>query len=73
MTVGITLFFTGLSGAGKSTLADIIRTKLIEDGQRPVTLLDGDIVRQNLTSELGYSRADRDSVSYTHLTLPTKA
>ena len=60
MTVGITLFFTGLSGAGKSTLADIIRTKLIEDGQRPITLLDGDVVRRNLSSELGFSRADRD-------------
>ena len=59
MTVGITLFFTGLSGAGKSTLADIIRTQLIEDGQRPVTLLDGDVVRRNLSSELGFSRADR--------------
>jgi sulfate adenylyltransferase len=60
MTVGITLFFTGLSGAGKSTLASIIQTELIEDGQRLVTLLDGDVVRQNLSSELGYSRADRD-------------
>jgi sulfate adenylyltransferase len=60
MTVGITLFLTGLSGAGKSTLADIIRTKLIEDGQRPVTLLDGDVVRRKLSSELGFSRADRD-------------
>ena len=60
MTVGITLFFTGLSGAGKSTLASIIRTKLIENGQRPVTLLDGDIVRQNLSSELGFSRPHRD-------------
>jgi sulfate adenylyltransferase len=60
MTVGITLFFTGLSGAGKSTLAGIIRSKLIEDGQRSVTLLDGDVVRQNLTSSLGFSRADRD-------------
>ena len=60
MTVGITLFFTGLSGAGKSTLADIIRAKLIEEGQRPVTLLDGDVVRQSLSIELGFSRADRD-------------
>ncbi len=60
MTVGITLFFTGLSGSGKSTLADIIRAKLIEDGQRPITLLDGDVVRRNLSSELGFSRADRD-------------
>ena len=60
MAVGITLFFTGLSGAGKSTLADIIRAKLIKGGQRPVTLLDGDVVRQNLSSGLGFSRADRD-------------
>ena len=60
MTAGITLFFTGLSGAGKTTLANIIRTKLIEDGQRSVTLLDGDVVRQNLSNQLGFSRADRD-------------
>ena len=58
MTVGITLFFTGLSGAGKSTLADIIRAKLIEDGQRPITLLDGDVVRRNLSSELGFSASE---------------
>lgn len=57
---GLTLFFTGLSGAGKSTLAKILYAKLIEDGSRPVTLLDGDIVRKNLSSELGYSRHDRD-------------
>ena len=60
MTVGITLFFTGLSGAGKSTLASIIETKLIEDGQRSVALLDGDVVRQNLSKQLGFSREDRD-------------
>ena len=58
--VGITLFFTGFSGSGKSTLAGIMRAKLIENGQRPVTLLDGDIVRQNLSSELGFSREHRD-------------
>jgi sulfate adenylyltransferase len=57
---GFTLFFTGLSGSGKSTLARIIYAKLIEDGKRPVTLLDGDIVRQNLSSELGFSKAHRD-------------
>ncbi len=56
---GITLFFTGLSGSGKSTLAKIIYAKFIEEGKRPVTLLDGDIVRQNLSSELGFSRKDR--------------
>ena len=57
---GITLFFTGLSGAGKSTLAKIIYAKFIEAGGRPVTLLDGDIVRKNLSSELGFSREHRD-------------
>lgn len=57
---GLTLFFTGLSGSGKSTLAKIIYAKLIELGARPVTLLDGDIVRLNLSSELGFSRQDRN-------------
>ncbi|MBU1690860.1 MAG: bifunctional sulfate adenylyltransferase/adenylylsulfate kinase [Gammaproteobacteria bacterium] len=57
---GITLFFTGLSGAGKSTLAKIIFAKFIESGGRPVTLLDGDVVRHNLSSELGFSKAHRD-------------
>lgn len=57
---GITLFFTGLSGSGKSTLAKIIYAKFIEAGQRPATLLDGDIVRQNLSSELGFSKEHRN-------------
>ncbi|VFM95153.1 MAG: sulfate adenylyltransferase [Candidatus Kentron sp. G] len=57
---GITLFFTGLSGSGKSTLAKIMYGKFIEQGNRPVTLLDGDIVRRNLSSELGFSKAHRD-------------
>lgn len=57
---GITLFFTGLSGSGKSTLAKIIHAKFIEEGARPVTLLDGDVVRQNLSSELGFSKAHRN-------------
>ena len=58
--LGFTLFFTGLSGSGKSTLARILHARLIENGQRPVTLLDGDIVRRNLSSELGFSREHRD-------------
>lgn len=58
--IGFTLFFTGLSGAGKSTLAKIVYAKLIEEGGRPVTLLDGDVVRQNLSSELGFSKPHRD-------------
>jgi sulfate adenylyltransferase len=57
---GFTLFFTGLSGSGKSTLANIVYAKLVESGGRPVSLLDGDIVRQNLSSELGFSKAHRD-------------
>ncbi len=56
---GFTLFFTGLSGSGKSTLAKIIYAKLLEAGGRPVTLLDGDIVRTHLSSELGFSREHR--------------
>ena len=57
---GFTLFFTGLSGSGKSTIAKIVNAQLIEHGTRPVTLLDGDIVRLNLSSELGFSKAHRD-------------
>lgn len=57
---GFTLFFTGLSGSGKSTLANIVFAKLIEAGSRPVSLLDGDIVRRNLSSELGFSKAHRN-------------
>lgn len=57
---GFTLFFTGLSGSGKSTIANILRVKFLEVGDRPVTLLDGDIVRKHLSSELGFSREHRD-------------
>ena len=57
---GYTLFFTGLSGAGKSTIAKAVLAKLIESNQRSVTLLDGDIVRKNLSSELGFTKTDRD-------------
>lgn len=57
---GLTLFFTGLSGSGKSTLAKQIYARFIEQGDRPVTLLDGDVVRTNLSSELGFSKEHRD-------------
>jgi sulfate adenylyltransferase len=57
---GFTVFFTGLSGAGKSTIANVLQSKLLEIGGRPVTLLDGDIVRKNLSSELGFSHEHRD-------------
>jgi sulfate adenylyltransferase len=57
---GFTLFFTGLSGSGKSTIANVLRVKFLEMGGRPVTLLDGDIVRKHLSSELGFSKEHRD-------------
>jgi sulfate adenylyltransferase len=57
---GFTIFFTGLSGSGKSTIANALLVKLLEHGRRRVTLLDGDIVRVNLSSELGFSRKHRD-------------
>ena len=56
---GLTIFFTGLSGSGKSTLANGLVTRFLEEGSRPVTLLDGDIVRTNLSSELGFSKEHR--------------
>ena len=49
---GFTVFLTGLSGAGKSTIAKVLYSKFMELGTRPVSLLDGDIVRRNLSSEL---------------------
>ncbi len=58
---GFTVFFTGLSGAGKSTVANVLLSRFLEMGGRPVTLLDGDIVRKHLSSELGFSKKDRDT------------
>lgn len=57
---GLTIFFTGLSGAGKSTIANAVMVRLLQMGGRPVTLLDGDVVRKHLSSELGFSREHRD-------------
>ena len=57
---GFTVFFTGFSGSGKSTIANALMVKLMEMGGRPVTLLDGDIVRKNLSSELCFSKEHRD-------------
>jgi sulfate adenylyltransferase len=56
---GVTVFLTGLSGAGKSTIADALVTQLESEG-RPVTVLDGDVVRTHLSSELTFSREHRD-------------
>ena len=57
---GFTVFFTGLSGSGKSTVANALMVKLMELGGRPCTLLDGDVVRTHLSSELGFSKEHRD-------------
>jgi sulfate adenylyltransferase len=57
---GFTVFFTGLSGAGKSTLANVVLVRFLEMGGRPATLLDGDLVRKHLSSELGFSKEHRD-------------
>ncbi len=57
---GFVVFFTGLSGSGKSTIANALLVKMLVNGDRRVTLLDGDVVRQNLSSELGFSKEHRD-------------
>ncbi len=56
---GVTVFLTGLSGAGKSTIADALIAELESEG-RPVTVLDGDVVRTHLSSELSFSKEHRD-------------
>lgn len=58
---GFTLFFTGLSGSGKSTIAKIVQARVAERDPRPVTLLDGDIVRRKFSKGLGFSKQDRDT------------
>ncbi len=58
---GFTVFFTGLSGSGKSTVANALMVKLLERGGRSVTMLDGDIVRRNLSKKLGFSKEDRNT------------
>jgi sulfate adenylyltransferase len=58
---GICLYFVGLSGAGKSTLAKCINQKLAELIHKQVTIMDGDVVRQNLSKGLGFSREDRST------------
>lgn len=58
---GFTVLFTGLSGSGKSTIANVLLVKLLELGGRSVTLLDGDLVRKHLSSELGFSKEDRNT------------
>ena len=57
---GICVFFTGLSGSGKTTLATALDTYIHQQVRRPTTLLDGDVIRTHLSSELGFSREHRD-------------
>ncbi len=57
---GFTVFLTGLSGSGKSTIAKVLMVRFMEMSDRPVTLLDGDIVRKNLSSELNFSEVHRN-------------
>ncbi|GAB3139680.1 bifunctional sulfate adenylyltransferase/adenylylsulfate kinase [Micromonospora sonneratiae] len=57
---GLVVFFTGLSGSGKSTIARGLADALRESGDRTVTLLDGDVVRRELSAGLGFGKADRD-------------
>ena len=56
---GFTLWFTGLSGSGKTTISEIVEKELRERGYR-VEVLDGDVVRTNLSKGLGFSREDRN-------------
>jgi sulfate adenylyltransferase len=58
---GLVLFFTGLSGSGKSTLARALHDRILEQGRRTVTSLDGDVVRRNLSAGLTFSRQDRET------------
>ena len=58
---GVVLFFTGLSGSGKSTLAQAVMDRLLEEGSRTITSLDGDVVRRNLSAGLTFSREDRET------------
>ncbi|NYD57570.1 sulfate adenylyltransferase [Nocardioides marinisabuli] len=58
---GLVLFFTGLSGSGKSTLAQALMDRILEQGTRTITSLDGDVVRRNLSAGLTFSKADRET------------
>ncbi len=60
-SAGVCVFFTGLSGSGKSTIATALSAAIQSSLARPVTLLDGDVVRTHLCRGLGFSRADRDT------------
>lgn len=58
---GVVIFFTGLSGSGKTTLAESLYAYLRENQDREITFLDGDVIRQNLSKGLGFSKEDREA------------
>jgi adenylyl-sulfate kinase len=58
---GFTIWFTGLSGAGKTTISHIVKNKLLDRGIPNVEILDGDVIRENLSKGLGFSKEDRDT------------
>lgn len=58
--LGVTIWFTGLSGAGKTSISSALAQKLMSYGYKKIEILDGDVVRQNLTKGLGFSKEDRD-------------
>lgn len=58
---GFTIWFTGLSGAGKTTISHIVKDKLLDRGIPNVEILDGDVIRENLSKGLGFSKEDRDT------------
>lgn len=58
--IGVTVWFTGLSGSGKTTISRVVGERLKSDGYK-VEILDGDVIRQNLCKDLGFSKEDRDA------------
>src|SRR5262245_33267017 len=61
MHTGLTIWFTGLSGAGKTTISRELEMRLRERGVRKLEVLDGDVIRTNLSKGLGFSKEDRDT------------
>ncbi len=61
MQKGFTIWFTGLSGAGKTTVSRLVAEQIRKDYSRNVEILDGDVVRTNLSKGLGFSKEDRDT------------
>ena len=60
MTKGFVIWLTGLSGSGKTTIARELETYLVNNAHRNVEILDGDVVRKNLSPDLGFSKEERN-------------